>query len=124
MLPRSFGISNAREHPVEAGALKTDWHFSLLVLVRCEIKRSISTGPFIVSSSPCRTGAGTNLSPTPSTFALWPLIRKRPSPGQALWRPGTTFSGGLKELEMDVEPSAAPNYLRRELDRIDSYFSS
>jgi hypothetical protein len=108
---------------------KPDWHFSLLVLVRCEIQaidQHWSLHRVIISLPDGRRDE--SLANTIDFCALASHSEEPvpwPTPSLEAWH--NLLHAALKEeLEMDVEAirRRQENYLRRELERIDSYFES
>ncbi len=114
-------------HWVLESAFQAAWHFSLLALVRCELQATDQHWFLhrLVLGLPdgrrdenlARDLSFATALPTPAPPVLWP------APAPAQW--GAAIHAAVQaELEPDVAAirQRQENYLRRELDRIDSYF--
>ena len=108
---------------------RADWHFSLLVLARCEIQAidqhwslhrlAISLPDGSRDESLANNFHFCQLTAPPEEVIPWP--RSEPAPWQQLLR-----SSLVEELELDLTAirERQENYLRRELERVDDYFEN
>src|SRR2546421_6719446 len=106
-----------------------DWHFSLIVLARCEIQAmdqhwslhrlAISLPDGERDESLATTLHFCELGSEPAELVPW--LSSDPKAWQQLLR-----NAFMEELEVDLQTirDRQENYLRRELDRIDAYFES
>lgn len=109
-------------------SLSADWHFSLLALVRCEVQaidQHWSVHRIAISLPDGQPDA--SLAADLGFLELSPAASEVPWPGVdlAAWREFLK-----RAIEQDIEPDLVQvrerqqKYLRRELERVDSYFAS